>query len=179
MQFGGTTLKSRKISLLLTLTLIALMIFSCRDTLPPDYRKRAFFADIRYEYGGETFCAEITVGAPTQTENTQDIDMRFTSPPSLEGLCISQKNQTTSIDIGSVDIKSEIAANRFLSIARLLIHSGSMNFIERSEKNGLVFYRAEISDGYKTVTVLLDSNGIPTNISCGDINITIIRFEQR
>ncbi len=170
-------MKSRKISLILILILLVFTLLSCRDSLPHDYRKSAFCAEIRYEYGGETFCAEINVGVPSETGSTRDIEMKFTSPPSLAGLCVSEKNGIPSVILGSADVKSEAAANRFLLAAKLLIHDGNMNFIERSEENGLVFYKAEISNADKTISILLDSNGAPKRVSVGDITITVIRFE--
>ena len=170
-------MKSRKISLILALMFLVFTLLSCRDTLPRDYRESAFSAEIRYEYGGETFCSEITVGMPSETENTRDIEMKFTSPPSLAGLCVSEKNGIPSVSLGSAKIKSEAAADRFLLAAKLLIHDGSMKFIEKTEENGLVFYKAEISDTDKTISLLLDINGAPKSVSCQDLTITVIRFE--
>ena len=173
-------MKSRKISAILALTLLVFLypfVSSCRDPLPHDYRASAFFAEIRYECGSEAYCAEVKVGSPSETGNARDIEIRFTSPPALVGLCVSQKGGMPSVTLGSADVKSQAAADRFLSIAKLLIADGNMKFVEKLEENGLVFYKAEISDTDKTLSLLLDVNGAPNRISCGDITLTVIRFE--
>jgi len=170
-------LKNRKISLILALLLLVFTFPSCRDTLPRDYREYAFFAEIRYEYGGDTFCAEVNVGVPSNAEQTRDIELRFTAPPTLAGLCVSQKSGIQRVTLGSADIKREAAAKGFLRAANLLIPDGSMEFIERFEENGLLFYKAEISSADRSISLSLDSNGNPKRVSCDDITVTVIRFE--
>jgi len=52
-----------------------------------------------------------------------------------------------------------------------------MEFIERFEENGLLFYKAEISSADRSISLSLDSNGNPKRVSCDDITVTVIRFE--
>ena len=170
-------MKSRKFSFILALTLLVFTLLSCRDPLPRDYREAAFFAEIRYEYGGEVFCADVNVGAPSETGGERDIEMKFTSPPSLSGLCVSEKDGYSRVILGSAEVKSETAADRFLFTAHLLIHEGNMKFTEKTVEDGLTIYKAEIFSADKTISLLLDSNGIPKLLSYDDIIITVIRFK--
>ncbi len=161
--------------------MISLLVFpfsSCRDPLPRDYRSSPFFAEIRYECSGETFCAEVTIGAPpSDTKAKRDIQIRFTSPESLSGLCAERNGGAYKVTLGSAEVLSEAAAKGFLHAAELLMSEGELKFIEKYEENGLKFYKAEISGEDKTVSLLLDSNGTPKSVTCGDVTLTVIRFQ--
>ena len=171
-------MKKRKILFILLISLLVFSFLSCRDTMPLDYRRSAFVAEIRYESGGESFCAEVSVGAPpSDTTVERDIKMRFTAPESLVGLCAERKNGISKVTLGSAEIESESAAQSFLRVAELLIFDGNLKFIEKYEENGLLFYRAEISGADKTVSLLLDNNGAPKRVSYCDLSITVIRFQ--
>lgn len=172
-------MKSRKILIILTLTLAVIALAACRDTLPSDYRESAFFAEIRYEYAGDTFYAEVNVGPPSDTQGLRDIEIRFTSPKRLEGLCASRKNGISSVTLGSAEIKNEASAKGFLHAASLLIPSGEIKILEKFTENGLVFYRAESYTNGKTVSLMLDSDGAPNRISYEDTTLTVIRFSSK
>jgi hypothetical protein len=172
-------LKSRKIPLIfaLALALVLTLLSGCRDTLPCDYRDSPFLAEIRYACGKDTFCAEVTVGAPpSDTLAERDIEIRFTSPMSLAGLCAERKNGISKVTLGSADVKSEAAAEALLRAAELMIFEGELKFIEKYEENGLLFYRAEISGERGTLKLLTDSQGYPKKLYFGDTEITVVRM---
>lgn len=156
------------------------MLAGCGAEAMPDYRSTPFRAEIRYELYGTVITAEIHAGnIESDVGSGRDVELNFTSPPELSGLCVRRVGGEVSMIRGEtvVPISDIEAALGSLAAADLMACGGELCEIEKIEENGIAMRRARIYGEGGDIELLCDSAGVPKRISDGVLSVTVIRFE--
>lgn len=158
------------------------MLAGCGVGSMPDYRDTPFRAEVRYEMYGTLITAEICAGNIESDVGTgRDVELNFTSPPELSGLCVRRVDGEVSMIRGEtlVPISDIEAAMGSLAAADLMTCTGELCEIENIEENGVPMCRARILRERGAVELLCDRSGVPKRISDGTLSVTVIRFEAQ
>ena len=167
---------------LLILGTLFFMLESCAVKAMPDYRSTAFRAEIRYEMHEMVITAEIHAGNIVSNVGVKrDVELNFTSPPELAGLCVRRVGGEVNMIRGEtvVPITDIDSALPSLAAVDLMTCDGELCEIEKTEENGIPMYRARIVGKNGNIELLCDGEGVPKRISDGKLLVTVIRFEAK
>ena len=165
---------------LLTLGALLSALVGCGVEAMPDYRTTPFKAELRYEMYGTVITAEMRAGSiEGDTGSGRDIELYFTSPPELSGLCVRKAGGEISMIRGdtAVPISDNEAALYSLAAAELMTCEGELCKVEKIEENGVAMRRAVISAQRGDIDLFCDVAGVPKRITDGKLSVTVIRFQ--
>lgn len=146
-----------------------------RRTLP-DYRERAFRAEIRFAVEGVIVCAEVET---TLADGVlMPSRMRLLTPPSLSGIALLREGE--EVILCSDGLRTPcVGAERWWEMAELLCASGKLCYVCDTELEGLPLAYAEIGGGAEVYGIWCDGkSGIPKKITHGDRALTVLRMES-
>ena len=125
---------------LITLLLgTALLFISCSAKAPPtlSYQERAFRAHISWQTNGISVTALLTSvpSASDSPDASKTVTLEITSPPSLDGITICQKNGCIRTRLDDLDIDSPYAT-RLLAVSELFEIDATVNKSTVTELDG-------------------------------------------
>ncbi len=136
----------QQIKLLKTITAIFLVLsclfalLSCSQKKNFGFLSEPYRADISWESGGHTFCAELCVGERSDALRT--VHMRVSAPDSLAGMTLIHAKGKTSLTYGELALGEEMCA-RYFAIARCAVPVGGLKHLSRTESGGDVYVDAD------------------------------------
>ena len=153
------------------------ILAGCRSVgvATPDYRERAFRAEVRICQQGMTVYAEVE--AERVGEEIALSHVRLLFPPSVAGIEIFYEADAPILVRDGLRMPS-YGAEGWWEVASLLCAEGTMRYVCNTEFEGLALEYAEIDDGERTVSVFREKGtGIPKRVTDGTRELTVIRFE--
>ncbi len=147
-----------------------ILLCACNHTDRPtlSYQELPFRAGLSWVSGGVSVGAILT--SSFSDSDTKVYTLEFTSPPSLEGICVKQANEKITVTLGELEIASPEAAG-WLEIKDLFEIEATVTHSSTASIDGVDFnYIKAISDtkrGYELY--LFPKNGLPRRI-ISDLN---------
>lgn len=168
------------VSLLLSFLLFSLLLCACaKPSLPPDYRRQGFQAELLWQESSVSLHATLVAEAPHQEDDLgRTVTLTFHAPDTLADIVLTVRDGTATVGYGDcVTDGSHLTA--WIAAATLPITDGVMRPIGMTAENGVELFCAEIqsADATQACCVYLDpTTGFPQRIESSTQTVTVLSF---
>lgn len=164
----------------LLLLTVCCLLGSCtlRPPAPPDYRLWNFEAEIAWSVGELSLCAVVTIRGATDPEPAKITSLRFTAPPSMKDITLSEESGTPTVACHGMTANAELLAELW-STAELLTATGKITPVTVTEQDGeqALYAELQIEDSEEIYEFYLEpDSGFPKEIRKGEEQLKIRSF---
>ncbi len=136
----------RQLNFFRTITAVFLLlsclfsISACNKGKSFDFLIAEYSAEISWEYGGNRYFAQLSVGE--YTDSGRMIHMRMIAPESLAGITLTHGRDGSVLKYGELTLGEEMCA-RYLAVAKCAVPSGGLKYLSHTESGQQVYVDAD------------------------------------
>ena len=152
--------------------------FGCalRPTLPADYRRSDFVAEIAWQWGELPLLARATGRGATDETDARLLSLELLEPPTLGGILLTEENGALTVTCHGVSADASFFTPLWQK-AKALTRTGKLTPIAHTEEWGEPLLYAELRSEAEPWEFYLDPHsGAPRRIRNGDWELEIRSF---